>query len=160
MCTNLNDTLLNNIPIEPEVFICGQQLPVFTASAYIFTVLLGLYYATIKKLGVTDGISITLGNYGVQKLCPAFYQQNYFYIVNKLDVENGWILVEPGCITHNCGGTPINARRILQYGSGLIPGTSYSSYTPIVGCDGWEFGGISYLIFPDTKVGDGTCYTG
>ena len=161
VCTNLNDTLLNNIPIEPEVFICGQQLPVFTASAYIFTVLLGLYYATIKKLGVADGISITFGNSGVQKLCPAFYQQNYFYIVNKLDVENGWILVEPGFITHNCGGTPINARRILQYGCGLIPGTSYSSYTPIVGCDGWTTNGINYVIIPgDTGVGDGTCYTG
>ena len=161
VCTNLNDTLLNNIPIEPEVFICGQQLPVFTASAYIFTVLLGLYYATIKKLEVADGISITLGNYGVQKLCPAFYQQNYFYIVNKLDVENGWILVEPGFITHNCGGTPINARRILQYGSGLIPGTPYPSYTPIVGCDGWTTNSINYVIIPgDTGVGDGNCYTG
>ena len=156
VCTNLNDTLLNNIPIEPEVFVCGEQLPVYTKSAYIFTVLSGLYYATITEIEVADGISIKFGNYGVRNLCPALFQQNYFYIVNKLDVENGWILVESEFITHTCGVTPILARRILQYGSGLTPGTTYSSYTPIVGCvnDGWKSGTISYVITPDTTVGN------
>ena len=162
VCTNLNDTLLNNIPIEPEVFVCGQQLPVYTASAYIFTLVSGLYYAAIEKLEVANGILINLGNSGVKNLCPAFSQLNYFYIVDKLNAENGWILVEPGFITYTCGVTSISARRILQYGSGLTPGVAYPSYTPIVGCvnDGWTFDGTHYVILPDTGVGDGNCYTG
>ena len=161
ICTNLNDTPFYNNPIEPELFICGQLLSVFTNSAYMFGTVENFYYAAITNIKRADSIFLYVGNGAVGTLCPALSQGNYFYIVNPLDAVNGWILVEPGFITHNCGGTPINARRILQYGSGLIPGTPYPSYTPIVGCDGWTTNSINYVIIPgDTGVGDGNCYTG
>ena len=55
-----------------------------------------------------------------------------------------------------------NNYEILQMGSGVVIGTSYAGHTALTTCAGWFSTGLGrrYIVTPDTKVGDGTCYTG